>query len=74
MPISWWNKAPGDIFETVYFSGVTITTLGYGDISPSHIVPQLLTVFEVICGFSLLIVSFTIYTGLNGCRYKAQII
>ena len=65
MPCSWWQEAPDSILESVYFSGVTITTLGYGDIHPIHIIPQLLTVFEVLCGFSLLIVSFTIYTSLK---------
>jgi len=65
MPCSWWDSAPSTVIESLYFSGVTITTLGYGDISPGHPIPQLLTVFEVLCGFSLLVVSFAIYTGLE---------
>ena len=60
----WRNgNAPENIAESLYFSGVTITTLGYGDISPSHWWPQLLTVYEVFCGVILLIVCFAIYTG-----------
>ncbi len=70
MPGCWWGAAPKSMFEAVYFSGVTITTLGYGDISPAHLVPQLLTVYEVLCGFSLIVVSFTIYTGLD--EYKSE--
>ncbi|KPM74937.1 MULTISPECIES: potassium channel family protein [unclassified Pseudoalteromonas] len=60
-----WNSgnAPSNIAEALYFSGVTITTLGYGDISPSHWWPQFLTVYEVFCGFILLIVCFAIYAG-----------
>lgn len=65
MPCSWWESAPSTVIESLYFSGVTITTLGYGDIRPNHPIPQLLTVFEVLCGFSLLVVSFAIYTGLE---------
>lgn len=67
MPCTWWEweSAPDNIIESLYFSGVTITTLGYGDIHPIHPIPQLLTVFEVMCGFSLLVVSFAIYTGLD---------
>jgi voltage-gated potassium channel len=65
MPGCWWESAPKSILESVYFSGVTITTLGYGDIHPTHIIPQLLTVYEVLCGFSLIVVSFAIYTGLD---------
>ena len=62
--VIWENgNAPESITEAVYFSGVTITTLGYGDISPVHWWPQLLTVYEVFCGFILLIVCFAIYAG-----------
>lgn len=52
------------VFEAIYFSGVTITTLGYGDISPANTVLQLLSVFQVLTGFVLLIVCFAIYSGL----------
>lgn len=51
------------ILQAIYFSGVTITTLGYGDISPHAIGAQLLSVYEVITGFSLIIVSFTVYVS-----------
>ncbi|MEH6458224.1 MAG: potassium channel family protein [Cocleimonas sp.] len=59
----WGSRAPENIAEALYFSGVTITTLGYGDISPRHWWPQLLSVYEVFCGFILLIVCFAIYAG-----------
>lgn len=51
------------IVNSIYFSGVTITTLGYGDISPNIMVSKLLVVFEVLSGFTLVIVSFTIYVS-----------
>lgn len=60
----WKNDSyPESITDALYFSGVTITTLGYGDISPAHWWPQFLTVYEVFCGFILLIVCFAIYAG-----------
>ena len=60
----WRNSAfPEGIADALYFSGVTITTLGYGDISPEHWWPQFLTVYEVFCGLTLLIVCFAIYAG-----------
>lgn len=62
------DSAPRSILESIYFSGVTITTLGYGDIRPVHWFPQLLSVYEVFCGFILLVVCFAIYTG----RIKPQ--
>ncbi|TOG85981.1 hypothetical protein CGI95_21880 [Vibrio parahaemolyticus] len=62
-PISYWKSAahPDDIVNALYFSGVTITTLGYGDITPIHWFPQFLTVYEVLCGFSLIVVCFAVY-------------
>ncbi|MEC4723413.1 potassium channel family protein [Noviherbaspirillum sp. CPCC 100848] len=53
-----------NIIQAIYFSGVTITTVGYGDISPTHWFTQFLIVFQVFCGLTLALVSFTVYTGL----------
>lgn len=70
----WWvcGNVPSTIFDGLYFSGVTITTLGYGDISPAFWFSRLLVIYEVFCGFILLIVCFTIYTNkANESRPKA---
>jgi hypothetical protein len=63
LPITHWKDchSPKDILESFYFSGVTITTLGYGDITPTHWFAQLLSVYEVLCGFLLIIVCFAVY-------------
>lgn len=63
LPQEYWKELckPLDITNTLYFSGVTITTLGYGDITPVHWYPQFLSVFEVFCGFTLLVVCFAVY-------------
>ncbi len=61
----WSNNVPVHITDALYFSGVTITTLGYGDYSPVHWYPQFLTIYEVFCGFLLLIVCFAIYSGIK---------
>ena len=63
MPADWFNKSLETYWQALYFSGVTITTLGFGDFAPKCWVPQLLSVYEVFCGFSLLIVSFTVYVS-----------
>ena len=62
-PSEYWkaNAQPEDIVNALYFSGVTITTLGYGDITPIHWFPQFLTVYEVLCGFSLIVVCLAVY-------------
>jgi voltage-gated potassium channel len=41
--------------ESIYFSIVTISTVGYGDIVPHSSVARVLVSLEVICGFLLLI-------------------
>ncbi|GEA25180.1 potassium channel family protein [Vibrio harveyi] len=66
MPLCFYKDSHqfGSILEAIYFSGVTITTVGYGDISPSYWLLQFITVFEVLTGFSLIVVCFTIYSSL----------
>lgn len=41
-------------FQHIYFSFITITTVGYGDISPAKFITQLITMIEVITGIALL--------------------
>ncbi|MBS1227555.1 MAG: hypothetical protein H6R17_832 [Proteobacteria bacterium] len=53
-----------NIVEAIYFSGVTMATVGYGDISPANALTQALVVFQVFCGLTLALVSFTVYTSL----------
>lgn len=53
------------IIEAIYFSGATMTTLGYGDISPSFWLTQVLVIFQLFCGMTLALVSFTVYTSLG---------
>ena len=68
VPASFYKGDDGydfqSILEAIYFSGVTITTLGYGDIYPSNWLLQLITVFQVLVGFSLIVVAFAIYSSL----------
>lgn len=51
------------ILESVYFSGITITTTGFGELHPTGIIPRFLSVFEVLTGILLLVVCFTLYAG-----------
>ncbi|WP_407531819.1 potassium channel family protein [Vibrio parahaemolyticus] len=62
LPKEFWKGGVSlNILEATYFSGVTITTLGYGDISPIKWFSQFLSVFQVLCGFSLIVVCLAIY-------------
>ena len=62
-----------NIVEAIYFSGITMTTVGYGDISPANPITQILVVFQVFCGLTLALVSFTVYTSLALINAKAML-
>ena len=57
-----------NIFEGIYFSVVTITTLGYGEILPLNWWGQLLVIFETLLGvfcLGLLLTSIGYSLGLR---------
>lgn len=49
--------------QALYFSGITIATLGYGDFKPIHGISQLLAVYEVFSGLLLLVVALAVYVS-----------
>jgi len=55
--------AEGDFFTMVYFSFVTLTTLGYGDISPVHDTSRTLALLFAIIGQLYLTVLIAILVG-----------
>jgi hypothetical protein len=55
---NWW--------DFVYFSFVTIATLGYGDISPLNPLPQALVILESIIGVLLVVVYLGIILQAAG--------
>ncbi|NOS89235.1 MAG: two pore domain potassium channel family protein [Methylococcaceae bacterium] len=57
------NKWIANIWDSVYFSGITIATVGYGDLHPISGFSKFLAVYEVINGVVLIVVSFTIYVS-----------
>jgi voltage-gated potassium channel len=63
LPCSHWGSKEESlgIIKAAYFSGVTITTLGYGDVYPRHWFSQFLSIFEVLCGFTLIVVCLAVY-------------
>ncbi len=45
--------------EALYFSVVTVATVGYGDISPSSMLVRALTGFEIVSGILMLLFGFS---------------
>jgi len=67
-----FNKKTLSIIDTIYYSGVTITTLGYGDFLPVHPICKIFSVYEVINGMLLIVVCFTVYVSLNFQNIKEE--
>jgi len=64
MPVEeLFNKTIESYTEAFYFSGVTLATLGYGDIFPKHALSRLLALYEVIAGILIIAVAIAIYVG-----------
>ncbi|HEX8633972.1 MAG TPA: potassium channel family protein [Pyrinomonadaceae bacterium] len=53
----------GSFAESVYFSGVTLATLGYGDVVPTYWVSRLLALYEVFTGILIIAVAVATYVG-----------
>ena len=54
------------IFEAIYFSAVTITTVGYGDFAPSQLLSRLACMYELTVGFVLIVFALGSYLGMSG--------
>jgi voltage-gated potassium channel len=64
LPIAALFKEPlASFFEAIYFSGVTLATLGYGDVLPVHWLARLLSLYEVSCSILLIAVAIATYIG-----------
>lgn len=50
-----------DFIDAFYFSGITIATIGYGDVVPVHATTKLLTLYEVFAGMLIVVVAIAGY-------------
>lgn len=64
LPDSFFSHSFNSIIEAIYFSAVTMTTVGYGDFYPHHWVSQMLVILQIFCSLTLALVCFTVYTTL----------
>lgn len=61
----FFNQAIQNIGDALYFSVITIASIGYGDFYPVHPLTRALVMYEVVNGTLLLVVSFTVYVSLT---------
>jgi voltage-gated potassium channel len=60
-PNGFFKQDFSSVTEALYFSTVTITTVGYGDIVPTKPWSQLACMYELVVGFVLLIFALGSY-------------
>ena len=58
------NPTSFKYFDFLYFSLITITTVGYGDITPSHMVSKAVVMTEIMFGATFVILLFTMLISL----------
>lgn len=58
------HPSPFPYFDLLYFSLVTITTLGYGDIQPTLWLSKSLVIFEIVFGLGFVLLLFTMLISL----------
>ena len=55
----YWRFEEWTVVEALYFSVVTLTTVGYGDLSPTTDATRIFTIVYILTGFGVLVALLT---------------
>jgi len=58
------NPSAFSYFDMLYYSLITITTVGYGDITPAHWISKLFIMGEIMFGLGFVLLLFTMLISL----------
>ena len=58
--------------DSLYFSVITLTTVGYGDLAPSSSASKVFTIFYIVTGISLLGAAMNEVLKRRGRRFEAK--
>lgn len=78
--LSMWSNQAFNVgklsfFDSIYFSVVTITTVGYGDIVPLSKLARLLVMAEIMTGLTYVVFIFSLigrYAQVGGCESEEK--
>jgi len=57
--VFYWIAEDWTLIEALYFAVVTLTTVGYGDLSPTSDLVRLVTVFYILVGVGIMLALIT---------------
>lgn len=55
----------GSVLDFIYYSAITIATVGYGDVYPIHTLARVFVLTEVLCGALLVIFLVSSFTAIS---------
>ncbi len=68
LPQTYYYHPLKTFVDALYFSGITIATLGYGDITPINPISKFFSVYEVFSGVLLVVVALGVYFNRLGAK------
>jgi voltage-gated potassium channel Kch len=70
--IFYWSVEDWTVIQALYFSVVTLATVGYGDLTPTSDFSQIFTIIYIFIGLGVL-VAFLSSLAHNFIRHKVEV-